>query len=87
VSVSGVNLVLNLGVVDPGKKVWDFSKEISKSLISFRQFLKKLDFFKQFCKKISIFQAEVGYLQLLLCRLLAYISLQTSLSNILPVHD
>ena len=91
-SLSGVNLVWNLGVVDPGKKC-DFSRQISEKS-NFRpfhqrnRFSRQLQFFRKSQKEIwfsrqkwaiySYFEANYS------------ISLQKSpLSNIhvLPVHD
>src|SRR6218665_4077316 len=64
---SGVNLVLNLGVVDPGQQNFDFYRQISEKFQFFQAILQKniefcrqisenFDFFRQLKK--SIFQAN-----------------------------
>jgi len=66
-SNSGVNLVWNLGVVDPGQKNFDFYRQISEKFQFFqailhkniefcRQISENFDFFRQLKK--SIFQAK-----------------------------
>jgi len=56
---SGVNLVLNLGVVDPGKKNI-FPGKFPKNFVFFCQFHKEFRFFKENFRKISIFLCNLN---------------------------
>ena len=75
VLLSGVNLVWNLEVVDPGKKYLDFSRQISKNFdFSHKKFdfpgkfMKNFDFVGNFTKKFD-FPGKIGHFRLLLSTL------------------
>ena len=56
---SGVNLIWNLGVVDPSKTNFDFSRHISEKIrVSSGNFTKHFDFLRQIFKKFRFFQAK-----------------------------
>src|SRR6218665_2332359 len=89
-SNSGVNLVLNLGVVDPGQKNFDFYRQISEKFQFFQAILHKniefcgqisenFDFFRQL-KKL-IFQAKKVHLQLPLGKLFYFSSKVTTFEH------
>jgi len=69
---SGVNLVWNLGVVDPGPKNFDFYREISEKFRFFSGNLKK---------NISVYQAKIGHLQLPLGKLFYFSSKVTTFEH------
>jgi len=72
---SCINLVWNLGVVDPGKINSIFPGK----------FLKNFDFSGNFIKKFH-FPGKIGHLQLLLGKLFYFLQ-KSPLLNVLPVHD
>jgi len=93
---SGVNLVWNLGVVDPGKTNFNFSRQVSEKFRFFsRNFTKKCQFSRQISENFDNFR-QFKKNRFSRQKLANYsnfwanysISLQRSpLSNILPVHD
>ena len=56
---SGVNLVWNLGVMDPGKKNSIFPGKFPKSFDFFRQFKKKFYFSRQISEKFQFFSGNL----------------------------
>src|SRR6218665_496564 len=85
-SNSGVNLVRNLGVVDPGPKNFDFYRQISENFDFFRQ-LKKFDLPSKHCP----FTATSGQIILFLFKsnhFRTYFLYMIRYNNISrPVHD
>src|SRR6218665_1503630 len=58
VVISGVNLVLNLGVVDLGHKNFDFSRQLLNKFNFSRQIKKTFLLFRANHKKLSIFSGN-----------------------------
>jgi len=96
-TASGVNLVWNVGVVDPGKKTrfsmqifekFRFFQAISHNKFDFPgKFTKNFDFLGNFTKKFE-FPGIIGYLAYSYFWANYSISLQKSpLSNMLPVRN
>src|SRR6218665_2214918 len=57
-SNNGVNLVLNLGVVDPGQKNFDFYRQLSEKFQFFQAILQKnIEFCRQISENFDFFQA------------------------------
>src|SRR6218665_1456795 len=94
--LSGVNLVLNLGVVDPGQTNFDLFRQFFSGNFT-KEFHKKIRFFQGNFRKMSIFSGNLKQKFDFPSKQLSIysyfwanysISLQKSpLSNILPAHD
>src|SRR6218665_2086 len=89
-SNNGVNLILNLGVVDPGKKISISTGKFPKNFNFFRQFYKRISSFPGKIPKILIFflglkklifQAKNVHLQLPLGKLFYFSSKVTTFEH------